>query len=65
MFFSTLAGYSFSKLNFRGRGPLLVFVVATMAIPTQLSVVPLFILMSKLGWTGNLLSVIVPGLVTA
>lgn len=65
VFFSTLAGYSFSKLNFRGRGPLLVFVVATMAIPTQLSVVPLFILMSKLGWTGNLLSVIVPGLVTA
>jgi cellobiose transport system permease protein len=65
VFFSTLAGYSFSKLRFRGRGPLLVFVVATMAIPTQLSVVPLFILMSKLGWTGNLLAVIVPGLVTA
>ncbi len=65
VFFSTLAGYSFSKLRFRGRGPLLVFVVATMAIPTQLSVVPLFILMSNLGWTGNLLAVIVPGLVTA
>ena len=65
VFFSTLAGYSFSKLRFRGRGPLLVFVVATMAIPTQLSVVPLFILMSKLGWTGNLVAVIVPGLVTA
>jgi cellobiose transport system permease protein len=65
VFFSTLAGYSFSKLRFRGRGPLLVFVVATMAIPTQLSVVPLFILMAKLGWTGNLLAVLVPGLVTA
>jgi cellobiose transport system permease protein len=65
VFFSTLAGYSFSKLRFRGRGPLLVFVVATMAIPTQLSVVPLFILMAKLGWTGNLVAVIVPGLVTA
>lgn len=65
VFFSTLAGYAFSKLQFRGRGPLLVFVVATMAIPTQLSVVPLFILMAKIGWTGNLLAVIVPGLVTA
>ncbi len=65
VFFSTLAGYSFSKLNFRGRAPLLVFVVATMAIPTQLSVVPLFILITNLGWTGNLLAVIVPGLVTA
>ena len=65
VFFSTLAGYAFSKLNFRGRGPLLVFVVATMAIPTQLSVVPLFILVTKFGWSGNLLAVIVPGLVTA
>ncbi|MBK9475547.1 MAG: carbohydrate ABC transporter permease [Tetrasphaera sp.] len=65
VFFSTLAGYSFSKLRFKGRGPLLVFVVATMAVPTQLSVVPLFILMSKLGWTGRLEAIIIPGLVTA
>ena len=65
VFFSTLAGYAFSKLRFRGRGPLLVFVVATMAVPTQLSVVPLFILMSKLGWTGRLEAIIIPGLVTA
>ena len=65
MFFSTLAGYSFAKLRFRGRGPLLVFVIATMAVPTQLGVVPLFIVMSELGWIGQLRAVIVPGLVTA
>lgn len=65
VFFSTLAGYSFSKLRFRGRDGLLVFVVATMAIPTQLGVVPLFIVMAKLGWSGNLLAVIVPAMVTA
>jgi cellobiose transport system permease protein len=63
--FSTLAGYSFSKLRFKGRAPLLVFVVATMAVPTQLSIVPMFILMSKIGWTGRIEAVIVPGLVTA
>lgn len=63
--FSTLAGYSFAKLNFRGRGPLLVFVIATMAVPAQLGVVPLFIVMSKLGWVGQLQAVIVPGMVTA
>ena len=63
--FSTLAGYSFAKLNFRGRGPLLVFVIATMAVPTQLGIVPLFIVMSKLGWVGQLQAVIVPGMVTA
>ena len=36
-----------------------------MAVPTQLGVVPLFILMSELGWTGKLVAVIVPGMVTA
>lgn len=63
--FSTLAGYSFAKLSFRGRGPLLVFVIATMAVPVQLGVVPLFIVMSQLGWSGKIIAVIVPGLVTA
>lgn len=63
--FSTLAGYSFAKLNFRGRGPLLVFVIATMAVPTQLGIIPLYILMSEIGWYGQIQAVILPGLVTA
>ncbi|MBC7559693.1 MAG: carbohydrate ABC transporter permease [Dermatophilaceae bacterium] len=63
--FSTLAGYSFSKLRFRGRRGLFVFVIATMAVPTQLGIVPLFIVMAQLGWTGKLVAVIVPGMVTA
>ncbi len=63
--FSTLAGFAFAKLRFRGSKGLLVFVVATMAVPTQLGVVPLFIVMSKLGWTGSLWAVIIPGVVTA
>ncbi|HLS45954.1 MAG TPA: carbohydrate ABC transporter permease [Ornithinicoccus sp.] len=65
VFFATLAGYAFAKLRFRGRGPLLIFVIATMAVPTQLGVVPLYQVMARLGWTGDLLAVIVPGLVTA
>jgi cellobiose transport system permease protein len=63
--FSTLAGFSFAKLRFRGRGPLLVFVIATMAVPTQLGVIPMYILMSDLGWIGKLQAVIVPALVAA
>ncbi|WP_373461174.1 carbohydrate ABC transporter permease [Arthrobacter sp. B1I2] len=63
--FSTLAGFAFAKLRFRGSKALLIFVIATMAVPTQLGVVPLFIVMSKLGWTGSLWAVIIPGLVTA
>lgn len=63
--FSTLAGYAFAKLKFRGRDGMMIFVVATMAIPTQLGIIPLFILMRQLGWTGDLGAVIVPTLVTA
>ena len=65
VFFSTLAGYAFAKLRFRGKRWLLVFVVATMAVPTQLGVVPLFIVMSQLGWAGSVGAVIVPALVSA
>ena len=65
VFFSTLAGYAFSKLRFKGRDGLLTFVIATMAVPAQLGVVPLFIVMAKLNWTGELIAVIVPGMVSA
>jgi len=63
--FSTLAGWAFAKLKFRGRGWLLGFIVATLAVPTQLGVVPLYILFSDLGWTGNIGAVIVPALTSA
>jgi ABC-type glycerol-3-phosphate transport system permease component len=63
--FSAMAGFAFAKLRFRGRNGLLVFVIATMAVPTQLGIVPLFIVMSKLGWIGSLWAVILPSAVSA
>jgi cellobiose transport system permease protein len=63
--FSTLAGYAFAKLRFRGRDALMLMVVATMAIPTQLGIIPLFMVMRTLGWTGEIGAVVVPTLVTA
>jgi cellobiose transport system permease protein len=65
VFFSTLAGYAFSKLQFKGKRGLLFFVVATLAVPTQLAVVPLFIVMVNLHLAGTLAAVILPALVSA
>ena len=65
VFFSTLAGYAFSKLRFKGRDGLLYFVIATLAVPTQLAVVPLFIVMVNLKLTGTLAAVILPAMVSA
>ncbi|WP_250213922.1 carbohydrate ABC transporter permease [Acrocarpospora catenulata] len=65
MFFSTLAGFAFAKLRFRGRNVLLLMTVATMMVPTLLGMIPLYLLMMKLEWTGTLYALIVPCLVNA
>jgi cellobiose transport system permease protein len=65
MFFSTLAGFAFAKLRFRGRNALLLITVATMMVPTQLGIIPLYLIMVKLEWTGSMYALIVPALVNA
>lgn len=63
--FSTLAGFAFAKLRFRGRNFLLLVIIGTQAIPTELGVIPLYMMMSEFGWASQIHAVIVPGLVTA
>jgi cellobiose transport system permease protein len=65
VFFSTLAGFAFAKLRFTGRNALLVITIATMMVPTQLGIIPLYLLMGELGWTTHLQAVIVPAMVSA
>ncbi|MET9340698.1 carbohydrate ABC transporter permease [Nonomuraea sp. NPDC004354] len=58
---STLAGFSFSRLRFRGRRLLLLTILLTMMVPLQqMGVVPLYRLMVELEWTGTLTAVILP-----
>ncbi|WP_431900087.1 carbohydrate ABC transporter permease [Nonomuraea sp. bgisy101] len=58
---STLAGFSFSRLRFRGRRLLLLTILVTMMVPLQqMGVVPLYRLMVDLEWTGTLTAVILP-----
>ena len=63
--FCTLAGFAFAKLRFRGSIVLLLVILATMMVPAQLGVVPLFILIAKLEWVNELQAVIFPTLVSA
>ncbi|MBW8482274.1 carbohydrate ABC transporter permease [Actinomadura parmotrematis] len=64
VFFASLAGFAFAKLRFRGRNALLLTVIATMMIPVQMGIIPLYMIMVKLGWQNHLQAVIVPFLVT-
>jgi cellobiose transport system permease protein len=63
--FCTLAGFAFAKLQFRGKGLLLSLVIGTMMVPTQLSVIPLFMMIADLQWVNQLQAVILPTLVSA
>ncbi|POM22901.1 L-arabinose transport system permease protein AraQ [Actinomadura rubteroloni] len=60
----SLAGFAFAKLRFRGRDALLLTVVATMMVPVQTGVVPLYLIMLRLHWQDGLQAVTVPFLVT-
>jgi cellobiose transport system permease protein len=60
-----LAGFAFAKLRFRGRNALLLGIVVTMMVPTQLGLIPLWGMMQDLGWYDTLYAVTVPFLVTA
>ena len=62
--FSALAGFAFAKLRFIGRQPLLAFVLATMMVPIQLGLIPLYMLMSKIHLAGTLPAVTLPFLVS-
>jgi cellobiose transport system permease protein len=65
VFFSALAGFAFAKLDFRGSKLLLLVVIATMIVPVQLGVIPLYIQMNHFGWINHLQAVIAPFLVSA
>jgi cellobiose transport system permease protein len=62
---STFAGFAFAHLRFPGRNTLFLVVLGTAMVPAQLGVVPLYLVVSDLGWYGRLEAVIVPALAGA
>ena len=62
VFFCSLAGYAFARLEFRGRETSFVLYLATLMVPLTVTVIPQFILMRTFGWTDTPWAMIVPGL---
>lgn len=56
----TLAAYGFARLRFRGRDFLFIILLSTMMLPGQVTMIPLYIWYSKLGWVNTNLPLIVP-----
>lgn len=61
---STMAGYAFAKKRFAGREILFWTTLAMLMVPFQVTLVPLFILISKFGWVNTYWGLIIPGLAT-
>ena len=57
---SLLAGYGFARLHFRGRDKLFFLYIATLVVPQQVLVVPMFFMMRDLGWINSYQALIVP-----
>ncbi|MET9267722.1 carbohydrate ABC transporter permease [Amycolatopsis sp. NPDC004079] len=62
--FGSLGGYAFARMRFRGSKAMLGLMMATMAVPFQLTMIPTFLVMKKLGLIDSLGALIVPSLVT-
>lgn len=61
---SSLAGYAFAKLRFKGRDVVFLLYLSTMMIPSQITIIPKFVIFDKLGMVGTHATLILPGIFT-
>jgi multiple sugar transport system permease protein len=65
LFFNAMAGYAFAKYKFKGREKLFYLVLATMMIPGQVTMIPVYLILNQMGLTNTMAGVVLPGLVGA
>lgn len=58
---ASMAAYAFAKMRFPGVNILFILFLATMMVPKQVTMVPTYMIMSKIGWLDTHLALIVPG----
>ena len=63
--FSSMAGYAFAKLNFRGKNLLFGIVLVQMSLPSQIFIIPQYQMVAKMGMANTIFALVFPGLVSA
>lgn len=63
--FSSMAGYAFAKLNFKGKGALFSLILIQMMLPSQIFITPQYQMLAKLGLTNTVFGLVFPGIVSA
>jgi len=64
LFFCSLAGYSLTKFDYKGKNFFFILVLMTMMVPIEITIVPLAIIVRKLGWMNSYPGLIVPVAIT-
>lgn len=62
---ATMAGYAFARLQFKGKKFLFTLVIFQMMIPTQIFIIPQYLMINAIGAQNTIFALIFPGLVTA
>lgn len=65
IFFDSLVGYTLAKFRFRGRYFIFLAILSTLMIPTEMLVIPWYLMSSKLGWLDSYWGIMFPGMMTA
>jgi len=58
-------GYVFAKFEFPGRNVIFLMILSTMMIPFAVTIIPLFLVIARIGWVDSHLALIIPGLYNA
>lgn len=65
LLFASLAGFALARINFKGNKFIFILIVATMMIPVEASMIPIYLIISELNLIGTYTGVILPGAVNA
>jgi len=65
LLFSAMGGFAFAKYDFPGKGWLFAFLLGTMMIPGIVTLIPVFMVIVRIGWVNTYQALIVPGLASA
>ncbi|MDZ7706043.1 MAG: carbohydrate ABC transporter permease [Trueperaceae bacterium] len=64
LFFCSLVGYTLATLRFRGKNVVFVLILSTLMVPTEMLVIPWFVMSADYGWINSYWGIAFPGLIT-
>lgn len=64
LFFDSLVGYTLCKFNFKGKKIIFILILSTMMIPTEMLIIPWYIMSNKWGWVDSYWGIMFPGIMT-